>query len=65
MAKGNSDSKLWAFLGIFLTVIGFIIVILDGMNNRLNFIDPQLLDDSLLYKPLLDISNSIRQYFAI
>ncbi|MBU0457205.1 MAG: DUF4870 domain-containing protein [Nanoarchaeota archaeon] len=28
------DGKVWAFLGIFLTVIGFIIVLLIKKNNR-------------------------------
>lgn len=49
----------------FGLIIGFFIVILDTLNNRLNFMDPVLLSDSLLYKPLLDIANVIRDYFAI
>lgn len=34
MAKDNSDSKLFAFLGVFLTVIGFIIVLLTKKEDK-------------------------------
>ena len=34
MSKDNSDSKLFAFLGVFLTVIGFVIVLLAKKKDK-------------------------------
>ncbi|MBT3324380.1 DUF4870 domain-containing protein [archaeon] len=32
--KKNDDSKVWAFLGVFLTLIGFLIVYLTKKNDK-------------------------------
>ncbi|MBI5797527.1 hypothetical protein HZA98_01325 [Candidatus Woesearchaeota archaeon] len=33
-AHNNEDSKIWAFLGVFLTVVGFLIVLLTRKEDK-------------------------------
>lgn len=49
----------------FALVLSFIILVIDGLNNRLNFVDPVLISESLLYIPLLELSNSVKEYFSL
>lgn len=52
--------------GIFkyAVIVGFVLILLDTLNARFNFLDPVLINKSLLFSPILDLAKQIRLFFG-
>lgn len=48
-------------MGKFAVIISLVVLIIDRLNTTLNFLDPTLISESVLYTPLLNFSNFLFQ----
>lgn len=49
----------------FLIIISLVVLILDRLNSKLNFMDPALIADSFFYTPLVSLSQFVFQGIEI
>ena len=61
MLRTDDDIDLFALLKAAL-IIGFVIILFDTLNLKFEFVKTEIIDQSVLYAPLRDISYKVFPY---